>query len=104
MNKLIVRDDALEIMVMALKEETIATMGALSTKIKEFEGKLAVCQATLGKGVLGTTLNHEINVLKPNNFKGTRFIREVGNFLWEMEQYFCAMGIKDDDAKVNIVS
>ncbi|KAH1032583.1 hypothetical protein J1N35_044757 [Gossypium stocksii] len=42
-NTLTKRNDALEAMVIALKEETIATARALSTRIEELEGKLALC-------------------------------------------------------------
>ncbi|MFQ6624823.1 hypothetical protein Gotur_003680 [Gossypium turneri] len=93
------RNDALEAMVIALKEETITTMRALNTRIKELDGELVVCRAVVGKEVLGATLNHEIVVPKWEKFKGTMSTRKVNNFLWEMEQYFHAMGIKDDDVK-----
>ncbi|MBA0879529.1 hypothetical protein Goshw_025707 [Gossypium schwendimanii] len=41
--KLTERNNALEVMVKTLKEEIMATMMALSTKIKELEGELALC-------------------------------------------------------------
>lgn len=31
-------------------------------------------------------------------------MKEVDNFLWEMEQYFRVVGTKDDDVKVNTTS
>ncbi|MBA0880433.1 hypothetical protein Goshw_011627 [Gossypium schwendimanii] len=40
--KLTERNDALKAMMMALKEETIATTRALSTRIEELEGELAL--------------------------------------------------------------
>ncbi|MBA0602772.1 hypothetical protein Gorai_002941 [Gossypium raimondii] len=48
-NKFIDRNDALEAMVMALKEEIMATMMALSTIIEELEEELALCRAVVGK-------------------------------------------------------
>ncbi|KAK5772055.1 hypothetical protein PVK06_048316 [Gossypium arboreum] len=42
-NKLIERNDAFEAMVIALKEETMATMMALSTIIEELKEELALC-------------------------------------------------------------
>ncbi|KAK8322721.1 hypothetical protein V6Z12_A12G184700 [Gossypium hirsutum] len=48
-DKLSERNNALEAMMMALKEETMATTRALSTRIEELEGELALCQAALGK-------------------------------------------------------
>ncbi|KAA3481011.1 reverse transcriptase [Gossypium australe] len=41
---------------------------------------------------------------KLRKLKRTKSVRDVNNFLWGMEQYFRAIGIKDDAAKVNITS
>ncbi|KAH1081355.1 hypothetical protein J1N35_021116 [Gossypium stocksii] len=43
--------DALTAMMMALKEETMATTLALSKRIEELEGELASCRAAVGNGV-----------------------------------------------------
>lgn len=103
-NKLTERNNALEVMVMALKEETMTMTKALNTRIGELEGELVVRRVVVSKGVLCATLNREIDVSKLDKFKGARFARGVNNFLWEIEQYFHAIGINDDDAKVNIVA
>ncbi|KAG8483214.1 hypothetical protein CXB51_022117 [Gossypium anomalum] len=42
-DNLIERNDALEAMVMALKEETMATAKALIAEIEKLEGDLALC-------------------------------------------------------------
>ncbi|KAH1082059.1 hypothetical protein J1N35_021820 [Gossypium stocksii] len=76
---------------------------ALSTRIKEFEEKLALCRAAVGKGVAGATLNYE-DVLKPKEFVRIRSTCDVDNFLWMMENYFRTKGIMDDLVKVNIAS
>ncbi|MBA0730916.1 hypothetical protein Golax_020292 [Gossypium laxum] len=47
-DKLSERNDAFEAMVKALKEETMATTMALSTRIEELEGELALCRAAWG--------------------------------------------------------
>ncbi|MBA0629272.1 hypothetical protein Godav_023856 [Gossypium davidsonii] len=41
--KLTKRNDALEAMMMTLKGKTMATTRALSTRIEELEGELALC-------------------------------------------------------------
>ncbi|MFQ6640877.1 hypothetical protein Gotur_014327 [Gossypium turneri] len=64
-----VRDDAFEAMVMTLKEETKVRMRVLSPSIEELKEELVVSQAAVGKRVLSTTLNNEIDVLKLKNFK-----------------------------------
>ncbi|MBA0875188.1 hypothetical protein Goshw_027619 [Gossypium schwendimanii] len=101
--KLTERNNALKAMMMALKEETMATMRVLSTIIEELEGELALCRVAVGKGVANATLSNE-DVPKPKNFVGTRFARDVDNFLWKMKNYFRAKGIVDDAVKVNTAS
>ncbi|KAH1063937.1 hypothetical protein J1N35_028924 [Gossypium stocksii] len=95
-NKLTERNDAFEAMVMALKEEKMITMRALSTRIEEFNGELVLCRETMDRGVLSATLNCEVDVLKPKEFVGRRSAYDMDNFLWRMEQYFYAKGIMDD--------
>lgn len=74
-DKLLMRDDVLEAMVMDLKEETKAITKALSTIIEELEGELVVCWVVVSKRVLGATLNREIDFLKSKKFKGERSAR-----------------------------
>ncbi|MFQ6626994.1 hypothetical protein Gotur_005528 [Gossypium turneri] len=75
--KLRERNDAPEAMMMALKEETMATTRALSTRIEELERELALCRAAVGNGVANTALSNEDR----------------------MEHYFRAKGIVDDADK-----
>ncbi|MFQ6656108.1 hypothetical protein Gotur_026367 [Gossypium turneri] len=77
MKKLTERNDALKAMVKALKEETMATKMALSTRVEELKSKLALCRAAVEKGVSSTTLSNEDR----------------------MENYFRAKGIVDDAVK-----
>ncbi|MFQ6662985.1 hypothetical protein Gotur_030665, partial [Gossypium turneri] len=90
-------------MMMALKEETMATTRALSTRIEELEGELALCRAAVGNRVLSVALSNE-DVPKLKEFVGTRSAYDVDNFLWRMEHYFRAKGIVDDADKVNTAS
>ncbi|MFQ6645030.1 hypothetical protein Gotur_019196 [Gossypium turneri] len=76
-DKLSERNDALEAMMMALKEETMAMTRALSTRIEELEGELALCRAAVGNGVANAALSNEDR----------------------MEHYFHAKGIVDDADK-----
>ncbi|MBA0691915.1 hypothetical protein Goari_009516 [Gossypium aridum] len=98
MKKLTERNDALEAMVMTLKKKTMVTMMALSTRIDELEGELALCRAAVGKGVSSVALSNE-DVPKLKKFVGTRSVCDVDNFLWRMESYFHAKGITDDAVK-----
>ncbi|MBA0855150.1 hypothetical protein Goshw_009846 [Gossypium schwendimanii] len=85
-------------MLKALKEETMAMTMALSTRIDELEGKLALCRAAVGKGVLSAALGNE-DIPKLKEFVGIRSTCDVDNFLWKIENYFRAKGIVDDAIK-----
>ncbi|MBA0794797.1 hypothetical protein Gohar_019089 [Gossypium harknessii] len=76
----------------------MATMKALSTRIEELEVELALCRAAVGEGVLSAALNNE-DVPKLKECVGTRSVCDVDNFLWRMENYFCAKGIVDNSVK-----
>ncbi|MBA0744609.1 hypothetical protein Gogos_007224 [Gossypium gossypioides] len=69
-------------MVKALKEESMATMMVLRTRIEELEGELALCREAVGKRVSSATLSY----------------KDI------MENYFHAKGIVDDAVKVNTAS
>ncbi|MBA0608475.1 hypothetical protein Godav_020691, partial [Gossypium davidsonii] len=71
------RNDAFEAMVMASKEETIATMIVLSTRIEELEVELTFYRAAVGEGVSSAALSYKDR----------------------MENYFRAKGIVDDAVK-----
>ncbi|MBA0575528.1 hypothetical protein Golob_024565 [Gossypium lobatum] len=67
-------------MVLALKQETMATTKALNTRIKELEGELALCRAATGEGVSSVALSYE-DVPKPKEFLGIMSAYDVDNFL-----------------------
>lgn len=46
----------------------------------------------------------KLEVPKPKEFKGEWSAMEVDSFLWSMEQYFEAIGIQDETAKVRNAS
>ncbi|MBA0878861.1 hypothetical protein Goshw_020767 [Gossypium schwendimanii] len=73
-DKLSEKNDALEVMMMALKEETMATTRTLSTRIEELEGELGLYRAAMGKGVANVAFSNE-DVPKPKEFVGTRIFR-----------------------------
>lgn len=89
-------------MMMTLEEEIEAMITTLNTKIEELKGELIVYEVAVGKGVLGSTLKHKMDVFKLKEFKGKRSTKGVDNFLWGMKQYFHAVDIEDDVTKVNI--
>lgn len=73
-------------------------------KNKELKREIVVCRAALGKGMMALIpKQRKMNVLMLKEFGGTRSTRDVNNFIWGIEQYFQAIGIKDDVIKVNTV-
>ncbi|MBA0851116.1 hypothetical protein Goshw_013592 [Gossypium schwendimanii] len=68
------RNDALDAMMMTLKEETMVTTKALNTRIEELEGELALCREALGKGMPSAALSNE-DVPKPKEFVKIRICR-----------------------------
>ncbi|MBA0554394.1 hypothetical protein Golob_013501 [Gossypium lobatum] len=72
------KDSVNAAMVMALKEETIATTNAFSILIGELEGELALCRATVRNGVVRATLNSE-DVPKLKEFTRTISACDVDN-------------------------
>ncbi|MBA0634935.1 hypothetical protein Godav_028933 [Gossypium davidsonii] len=78
--KLTEKNNAVKAMLMALKEEIMVMKMALSIRIEELEGELALCRIAMGKGVSSATLSNE-DVLKPKEFVGTRSAYDVDNFL-----------------------
>ncbi|MBA0669461.1 hypothetical protein Goklo_024249, partial [Gossypium klotzschianum] len=93
-NKLAGKDNALEAMVIALKEE-----------INELKGELKIFKVAIGNGMLALKPKPQaMDVPKSKVFKGVRSASEVDNFFWAMEQYFCAINIEDDATKVNTVA
>ncbi|MBA0877231.1 hypothetical protein Goshw_016251 [Gossypium schwendimanii] len=74
------RDSVQTAMMMALKEETMATTRALSIKIEELKGELALYRAAVEKGVSSVAPSND-DVPKPKEFVGTRSACNVDNFL-----------------------
>lgn len=83
------KDDSLEAMVSAFKEQT-----------EEFN----IFKVALSNGVLVVAPMPKVDVSESKEFNGTRFTKDVGNFLWGMKQYFCTKSIMNDATKVNIVT
>ncbi|MBA0702309.1 hypothetical protein Goari_027397, partial [Gossypium aridum] len=76
-------------------------MTTLKEEIAELKGELTIYKAGLGNGGFAVVApKPSVDVPEPKEFKGTRFRRDVDNFLWGVEQYFCAKGIMNDATKV----
>ena len=54
--------------------------------------------------VIATQEASRVEVLKPQGFSGKRDAKELDNFLWHMEQYFEAIALTNEAAKVRIAT
>ena len=93
MDALTQKDESLEAMMVAMKEE-----------MEELKRELTTCKVDIGGGVLAMTPGPRMDVPKPKEFKGARSAKEVDNFLWGMERYFRASNITVDATKVSTAS
>ncbi|MBA0876482.1 hypothetical protein Goshw_014653, partial [Gossypium schwendimanii] len=66
----------------------------------KLKGEFAICKVAQGNRMLAPRLKQrKIDVSKPKEFNGTRSTRDKNNIFGGIEQYFYAMGIKDDAIK-----
>ena len=45
-----------------------------------------------------------MKVKEPESYDGTRSVKTLGNFLWDMEQYLERLGLSDDETKVKVAT
>ncbi|KAH1057007.1 hypothetical protein J1N35_035072 [Gossypium stocksii] len=68
--------------------------------ISDLNSELTIYKAALRNGGLAIVApNPSVDVPKSKEFKGTKSVRDMNNFLWGTEQYFYAKGIIDDAIK-----
>lgn len=74
-------------------------MAAYHEKVDRLKIELALCKVTLATEI-GTSIaapTARIDAPKPKAYNGARNAKEMDNFLWNMDRYFEAMGIIEDD-------
>ena len=65
---------------------------------------MAIYKAAVSARVIATQEASRVEVLKPQGFSGKRDAKELDNFLWHMEQYFEAIALTNEAAKVRIAT
>ncbi|KAI5652529.1 hypothetical protein M9H77_29716 [Catharanthus roseus] len=76
-------------------------INSLLMQLEEARGDLALCKkAVLAGSTTSTVEPRRVDIPRPKSFAGTRNAREVDNFLWGLEQYFDAVGILEEGAKI----
>ena len=73
-----------------------------NARFETLEAQVKVCMAAVANsGTVQVPTTPKGKAPRPSFFYGARNVREIDNFLCELEAYFAAMGIKDDVEKVS---
>ena len=79
--------------------DMVALSDSIKAKLEDLDGELVlVKRAIINAG--GTSEGgavQKIKVPEPKSFQGSRSAKELENFLWDMEQYFKAVHIPDEE-------
>ncbi|PKI58978.1 hypothetical protein CRG98_020623 [Punica granatum] len=87
------------------RDETLeALVSAMRAEIDELKAELVQVRRTRVDGGGMGQLSARPDVPKPKEFRGTRVAKDMDNFIWSMETYFRATGVKDDAVRVGMVS
>lgn len=87
----------------SMLEDFVAFIDAVKGNVKSIEEEMAVLKRALNNPSAQDGAASKIRVPSPDTFSGTRSSKELENFLWDMEQYFRAARIPDNE-KVTITS
>ena len=87
----------------SMLEDFVAFIDAVKGNVKSIEEEMAVLKRALNNPSAQDGVASKIRVPSPDTFSGTRSSKELENFLWDMEQYFRAARIPDNE-KVTITS
>ena len=94
--------------VMRMLTSIKSTMEALATRMEsrdqEVTQELAIYKVVVSTQVMATRETSRVEVPKPQGFNGKRNSKKLDNFLWHTEQYFEAIALTDEVAKVRIVT
>ncbi|GFY89260.1 hypothetical protein Acr_06g0012000 [Actinidia rufa] len=84
-------------------DDMMTLSGALKERLNDVELEISLVKKAVAGSVHGPDVSHKVKVPEPKFFGGVRSSKELENFLWDMEQYFKASRISDDE-KVLITS
>lgn len=81
----------------SFKESLLTEVAAIREEVKEVKGDWSLCKMAVTQGAVATRASPRVDVPKPKSYARSRNAREIDNFLWDIEQYFNAMEIVEDD-------
>ncbi|CAL1415135.1 unnamed protein product [Linum trigynum] len=89
-------NDAIEVM----KEAVAAEVTTLKEEVAELKSEVMLVKRAMANGPAIAQPASNMEIPRPKSFQGSRNAKELENFLWSLEQYFGASGIRDENTKV----
>ncbi|CAN1350435.1 hypothetical protein LINPERPRIM_LOCUS42162 [Linum perenne] len=85
-----------------VRETYQAELVGIKEELENLKGDMSLCKRAMANGdVIAAS---RVDVPRPKSYGGSRNAKELENFLWGLEQYFEASGIRDELAKVRTAS
>ena len=69
----------------------------LKANVQTLEDEISLMKKAMRGNNNDPNVSHKVKVPEPKPFGGTRSAKELENFLWDMEQYFKAARIPDEE-------
>ncbi|CAN1153394.1 hypothetical protein LINPERHAP2_LOCUS19375 [Linum perenne] len=80
-----------------MRETYQAELVGIKEELENLKGDMSLCKRAMANGdVIAAS---RVDVPRPKSYGGSRNAKELENFLWGLEQYFEASGIRDELAK-----
>ncbi|CAL1372649.1 unnamed protein product [Linum trigynum] len=83
-----------------VKEHVQAELVDVKEEIADLKSEVTLVKRAMANGPAIAQPTSTMEVPRPKSFQGSRNARELENFLWSLEQYFEALGIRDENTKV----
>lgn len=74
----------------------------LQKYLGDARNEIVVLKKAIGQNSSGGVAHVKVKV--PDSYDGTRSAKNIGNFLWDMEQYLEHLGMSEEEAKVKVVA
>ncbi|KAL4576291.1 hypothetical protein LXL04_012383 [Taraxacum kok-saghyz] len=96
--------DGLKNAIGVMKEEVLEMINTLRSEFHEklgaLEAEVKLCKAALAGGA-GRQIVPRVEAPKPTKYEGKRDPKALDEYLWSVECYFNATGVKDDKTKID---
>ncbi|GFS41746.1 hypothetical protein Acr_00g0076210 [Actinidia rufa] len=87
----------------ALKDSLQAEIASMKEEIKEVKGDWSLCKMAVTQGTMSSSPSLKVDIPRPKSYNRSRNARELDNFLWDLDQYFEATGIHEENKKIKTV-